>query len=202
MPCGGSTVACTEAALNEAESLAYQLEEDVLKGLQSLDSLLRLLQAAPGRKTVLLLSGGMPASDRNAGRPKVSNEVKRLGEQATYANATIHSLYFDQQLNEAFSAEARQARTTTARTRGIYSRVLAEFSQPSGGLLRDVLSATGADEIDQLLGQISTYYVLGVEPDARDRDGRPHRLSVRVGQRDVQIRHRQLVVVPRVQSSN
>jgi hypothetical protein len=39
--------------------------------------------------------------------------------------------------------------------------------------------------------------VLGVEPDARDRNGRPHRLRVRVGDRDARVRARQLVVVPR-----
>lgn len=197
--CGGNVVLCTEAILAEADSLSHGLEEDVLQGLAGLDSLLQLLQDVPGRKTVLLLSGGMPVSDRSGGRPKVSTEVKRLGERATYANAIIHSVYFDQEVNAAFAADSRKPRAASTRTRGIYTRALAEFSEPSGGLLLDVSTGVGESEIDRLLGQISTYYVLGVEPDDRDRDGRPHRLGVKVAQRNVQVRNRQLVVVPRAQ---
>ncbi|MEO7190289.1 MAG: VWA domain-containing protein [Vicinamibacterales bacterium] len=196
--CSGPANACTEAALNEAESLANTLEEEVMDGLNGLNSLLRLLQASPGRKTVLLLSGGMPVSDRSGGRPNLGTEVKRLGEEATYANATIHALYFDQDLNASFTAGTRKPRSSTGRTRGIYTRALAEFSEPSGGTLSEVSTGAGEQEIDRLLAQTATYYVLGVEPDARDRDGRPHRLGVKVRQRDATIRSRELVVVPPV----
>jgi VWFA-related protein len=197
MDCSGSTISCTEVALAEAQSLATALEEEVLQGLSGLDSLLRLLQSFPGRKTVLLLSGGMPVSDRGGGRPNVADELKRLGEQATYANATIHALYFDPNLNTSFSVESRRARTSSGRMRVIYTRALAEFSEPSGGTLIEVSTGAGEAEIDRLLAQTSSYYVLGVEPEDRDRDGRPHRLKVTVNQRDVTVRSRQLVVVPR-----
>jgi VWFA-related protein len=197
MDCSGTTVACTETALSEAQGLASALEEEVLQGLTGLDSLLRLLQSFPGRKTVLLLSGGMPVSDRGGGRPNLADDVKALGEQATYANATINTLYFDPNLNTSFSVESRRPRMSSGRTRVIYTRALAEFSEPSGGRLVEVSTGAGEVEIDRLLAQSSTYYVLGVEPDARDRDGRPHRIQVKVGQRGVSVLSRQLVVVPR-----
>jgi VWFA-related protein len=195
--CQGPTALCTESAIAEAETLAYRFEEEMLQGLGRLDSLLRLLQSWPGRKTVLLLSGGMPVSDRSSGRPRLTTEVKQLGEQATYANATIHTLYFDQELNASFSLETRKPRASSARTRGIYTRALAEFSEPSGGTLLGVSTGAGESEIDRLLTQMSSYYVLGVEPEDRDRDGRPHRLSVKVSERGARVRHRQLVLVPR-----
>jgi len=200
LPCdSGNRVLCTEAALSEAESVAYRLEEDVLQGLAGLDSLLQLLQDQPGRKTVLLLSGGMPISDRSGGRPRLTTEVQRLGERATYANAIIHTLYFDQEINAAFGADSRKPRAASARTNGIYTRALAEFTGPSGGVLVDVSTGAGENEVDRLLSQMSTYYVLGVEPEDRDRDGRPHRLGVKVSQRNVTVRNRQLVIVPRPQ---
>jgi hypothetical protein len=121
--------------------------------------------------------------------------VRRLGEQATYANATIHALYFDQDVNAAFAAESRKPRASSGRTRGIYTRALAEFSEPSGGTLLDVSTGAGESEIDRLLTRISTYYILGVEPEDRDRDGRPHRLGVKVLERDVRVSSRQLVIV-------
>jgi hypothetical protein len=195
--CGLNTALCTEEVLVEAESLAHRFEEDVQQGIAGLDSLLRLLQEGPGRKTVLLLSGGMPVSDRSSGRPRLSNEVRRLGELATYANATIHSLYFDQELDAAFSAEGRKPRAASARTHGIYTRTLVEFTEPSGGTLTSVSTGAGEDEIDRLLVSLSSYYLLGVEPEDRDRDGRPHRLGVKVKARDVDIRSRHLVIVRR-----
>ena len=194
--CSGTTSLCTEGALNEAESRASALEDEVMEGLVGLNSLLRLLQEFPGRKTVLLLSGGMPVSDRSGGRPNLATEVKRLGDQATYANATIHALYFDQDLNVAFDAEGQKPRASSGRTRAIYTRALAEFSEPSGGTLIEVSTGAGEREIDRLLAETSTYYVLGVEPDDRDRDGRPHRLSVKVNQRGVTVKSRRLVLVP------
>lgn len=198
LDCDGNAALCVETAMNETEGIANALEEEVLQGIAGLEELLRQLQKSPGRKTVLLLSSGMPVSDRSAGRPNLGNEVKRLGEQATYANATIHTLFFDPAVNSSFSTEGRRPRESSGRSRAIYTRALVEFSEPSGGSLFDVTSSAGESEIDRLISQISTYYVLGVEPDARDRDGRPHRLTVNVNRRDAHVRNRQLVVVPRV----
>jgi hypothetical protein len=189
--------ACTEMALNEANEVALAFEEDVLQRIEGLTGLLRLLQTAPGRKEVLLLSGGLPVSDRGAGRPNLGREIQNLGEQATYANATIHTMYFDQQTHQAFSAESRRPRIPGGRARTIYTRALSEFAGPSGGMFFEVVTGAGEVEVDQLVRQASSYYVLGVQPDERDRDGRPHQVKVRVARRDTNIRSRQFVVVPR-----
>jgi hypothetical protein len=55
---------------------------------------------------------------------------------------------------------------------------------------------SGESEIERVLGDSSAYYVLGVEPDARDRDGRPHRVEVKIRERNAEVRSRQLVIVP------
>ena len=39
--------------------------------------------------------------------------------------------------------------------------------------------------------------MLGVEPEDRDRDGRAHRIQVKVKQQGTTVRSRQLVVVPK-----
>jgi VWFA-related protein len=195
--CPGTRVACTEAAIAEASGLATALEEDVFRGIQGLDTLLRSLRATPVRKTVLLFSAGMPVADRSGGRPSLAREVRLLGEQAAYANASIHTMYFDTNIINEFSLESRRPKSSTGRTRVINTRALAEFTEPSGGALIEVGLGVADREIDRLLGEISTYYVLGVEPEARDRDGRPHRLDVKVSDRNVQLRSRQLLIIPR-----
>ena len=196
LDCEGNSALCIETAMTETDSLASTLEEEVHRGIAALEELLRQLQKSPGRKIVLLLSSGMPVSDRPAGRPNIGNEVKRLGAQATYANATIHSVFFDPAVNTSFSSEGRRPRETSGRTRAIYTRALVEFSEPSGGTLVAVTSSAGEAEIDRLVTQISTFYVLGVEPEPRDRDGLPHRLSVKVRAAGSGVRHRQLAIVP------
>jgi VWFA-related protein len=197
LPCAGTLRACTEQAMNEAMGMAMSLEEDVSQSIAGLDRLMRELRTTPGRKTVLLLSGGMPVSDRSGGRPALTDNVKGLGEQAAYANATINTVYFDASVNGPFTAASRRRDGTSGRTRDIYTRALAEFSEPSGGTLLLATTGAGESEIDQVVTQVSSYYVLGVTPDTRDYDGRPHRLKVRVKQRDADVHHRQLVVMPR-----
>jgi len=195
--CPGTKIACTQAAIAEASGLATALEEDVFQGIEGLGLLLRRLQASPERKTVILFSAGMPVADRSGGRPSMAREVRLLGEQAAYANATIHTVYFDANLINEFSVDSRRPKSSTVRTRVINTRALAEFTEPSGGALMEVGLGPADDEIDTLLKDISTYYVLGVEPDAADRDGRPHRLQVKVAERNAQLHNRELVIVPK-----
>ena len=47
-----------------------------------------------------------------------------------------------------------------------------------------------------MLRETSSHYLLGVEPDDADRDGKLRELRVRVGQRGVTVRSRSWVVVP------
>jgi VWFA-related protein len=195
--CSGPLAMCTEQAMSEALSAATALEHEVMQSIAGLDSLLRELQQTPGRKSVLLLSGGMPVSDRSGGLPALGDEVRRLGEQAAHANATINTIFFDPSVREAFSAGGRRLGNLSGRAFGIYTRTLSEFTEPSGGMF--LVSSVGAaeSEVDRIAERISSYYVLGVAPEDRDRTGRPHRLEVRVRQRDVAVTNRQLVVVPR-----
>jgi VWFA-related protein len=196
--CSGPLALCTERAMTEAASLATALEHDLVRGLGALETLLAQLQALAGRKTVVLLSGGMPVSDRLGGRPALMDEVRRLGQQATSANATIHSVFFDPSLDESFSAGARRRGGLSGRALNIHTRALAEFAGPSGGLFLTTTTGRADAEMERLARDASASYLLGVEPDDRDRDGRVHRLRVRVDRRDVTVRSRQSVVVPKL----
>jgi VWFA-related protein len=105
--------ACPDLARDEVIELAtlagFHLEQDLWQQLDGLDHLFRVLQTWPGSKTVLLLSGGMPTTDRLSGRPNVGNALTKLGQEAAYANATVHALYFNSSFIDAFSA-ANQGR--------------------------------------------------------------------------------------------
>jgi VWFA-related protein len=192
-----SDATCLDRVLSEATAYAFGLESNALMSIAGLEDLLTLLRKYPGRKTVLLLSGGMPLSDRNSSSPSVGNALKKMGEQAAYANATVHAIYFDGNLAAELSAESRRGHISSTRSQGIDTRAIGEFAAPSGGLLLTSQTGAGESAVDRLLTETSTSYVLGVEPDERDRDGRPHRIQVKVKQQGVKVRSRQLVLVPR-----
>lgn len=188
---------CLEAIVAEAGALGQYLQERAIQALNGLAALLDLLRQYPGRKTVVVLSAGMAVSDRPGGGIDIGEEARQLGEQAAHANATIYALHIDLGLARAYSAEARRARDTASvnREQRLSSRILDEFSGASAGALLPVLVGNGDIALDRVLRETSAYYLLGVEPANMDRDGRAHRLSVKVNQRGATVRSRQWVVL-------
>ena len=75
------------------------------------------------------------------------------------------------------------------------SRLLDEFAAASGGTLLNALVDAGDVALARVLRETSAYYLLGVEPANLDRDGRAHRLRVRVHGRGVTVRSREWVVL-------
>lgn len=188
---------CLEALVSEAALLARHLEERAIQSLNGINALLGLLRDFPGRKTVVVLSGGMTVSDRPGGGVDIGDEARQLGEEAAHANATIYALHIDSGVRQIYAAEARRARDATSveRERRMASRVLDEFAAASGGALLTSLVGPGDIALGRVLRETSAYYLLGVEPANLDRDGRAHRLRVRVNQRGAIVRSRQWVVL-------
>jgi VWFA-related protein len=190
-------MACLEAIVSEASALARHLEERVLQSLDGLAALLDFLSSSPDRKTIILLSGGMAVSDRPGGQVNVGDEAKQLGEQAAHANATIYALHVDSGLSQALGAQSQRPRdaTTLERERRLSSKLLEEFADASGGTVLSVLVGNGDIALDRVLRETSSFYLLGVEPTSTDRDGRAHRLNVKVNARGATVRSRQWVVL-------
>ena len=130
----------------------------------------------------------------------VGDEAKQLGEQAAHANTTIYALHIDNALNQSYSAQSRRPRDsgTLERERRLSSKLLEQFAGASGGSLLPVLVGSGETALDRVLRETSAFYLLGVEPASADRDGRAHRLTVKVSQRGATVRSRQWVVLPKV----
>ena len=187
---------CVNFLLADAEQLAEQMEMDAARSLGGLSTLLRLLREYNGRKTVIVVSGGMPSSDRPGGRPDVDDSASVLGEHAARANAVVYAVHVDRTLRDRMSAQAGGVaqELSTARERAIQSKLLADFAYPSGGALLTSIADDGEVALDRVLLETSGYYLLGVEPQGIDRDGRVHQLQVRVAN-DVTVRSRRWVVV-------
>jgi VWFA-related protein len=198
--CGSISSACADMINTEASTMAYYLEGRATEGLNGLRSLIQLLNQQPGRKTVVLFSAGIPATDRPGGRPDVGDLAKLLGQDAAATNTSIYTLHLDSRATRALSAEARRSGSTPnahSRDMAVGGRLLEEFSGASGGALLRVMLDGGEFALDRVLRETSSHYLLGVEPDESDRDGRLRELRVSVVDRPgLTIRSRSWVVIP------
>ncbi len=198
--CGSVSSACADMIQTEAATKAFYLEGRATEGLNGLRALITLLDERPGRKTVVLFSAGIPVTDRPGGRPDVGDLAKVLGQDAAATNTAIYTLHVDNREFRALSAESRRGGSTPvsrSRDMAVGGRLLEEFSGASGGALMRVLLGGGEIALDRVFRETSSHYLLGVEPDDVDRDGKLRELRVRVrNTRDATVRSRSWVVVP------
>ena len=76
-------------------------------------------------------------------------------------------------------------------------RWLEQFSGAAGGALFTVQVGNAEQALARISTELTSYYLLGVEPGDEDRDGRTHEISVKTTQPNVSIRGRRWVMVPK-----
>jgi hypothetical protein len=198
--CGAGEIRCGEDIISEAHALAFYLEGRATEGLNGIRALINLLGEYPGRKTVVMFSSGIPASDRPGGRPDLGDLPKTLGQDAAATNTTIYTLHVDTSALRTMSAETRRrvgGPISHTRDHVVAGRALEEFSGASGGALMRVMTGSGEYALDRVLRETSSHYLLGVEPENSDRDGRLRELRVKVNQRGATVRSRLWVRIPK-----
>ena len=202
--CGTAETRCGEEVRTEAMSLAHRLEAHAVGGINGIRSLVRLLTAYPGRKTVVMFTAGMPTSDRPGGRPDLLSLARALGKEAAATNTSIDTVHVDASEFRATGAgSARLANAgTQSRDRALETLALEEFADASGGALLRMTTGSGEYALSRVLRETSAHYLLGVEPQRADRDGSVRRLAVRVKRPAVTVRSRDWVTVPRTPGSN
>jgi VWFA-related protein len=188
---------CPEAVIGEAGSAVLVYEALAQTSITPLLRLMNELGRIPERKTLVLVSGGLPSGEAG-GRPNHTQLGTAMGRVAAEHNVNIYTLFLDQLWTSLVSAEtAKPSFGANIRDSSILGRWLGELSGAAGGTLMRVAAGDGANAFDRILTETSGYYLLGVEPSAEDRDGRAHELRVKVDARDVNVRGRSWVVVPK-----
>ena len=182
---GAADQGCVSSILIDAEALGRQYEQQAEESISGIKALLQLLGEYKGRKTVVLVSAGMPVSDRPGGWNSEGGEAVALGHEAARAQATIYSLHIDRGYSKTYAAETRGARNinSRARERELEERLLNQFAVASGGAMFSAPTGSGESALDRLLLETSSVYLLGVSPERLDLDGRTHQLKVKVTQR-------------------
>jgi VWFA-related protein len=190
---------CVSRIVSEARAMALHLEAQASRSLGGLRHLLQVVAGLPGRKTVVLVTGGVVVSDRPGGRPDVGELAVVMGQEAARSNATLYTVHVDGAFSSTYAAAGRRTgETTRSRDRGMTGDWLDRFSASAGGTRIHVPVGAGEFAFERLLRENAGVYLLGVEPAAADADGKPRQLRVRLANardRGATIRHRQWAVV-------
>jgi VWFA-related protein len=200
--CDPDDPSCPHAVRGEASALGTYLEAEASQRIGGLLDLAGALAVIPGRKTVVLLSGSLISSPASRGRPDVSGSLHRVGELLSAAEVNLYTLHWDTSFLDAFSASHGLSRRPADRflslsaDRHALAAGLEVLTGKAGGALLRVEAGTGDNAFTRVLRENTAYYLLGIEPDARDRDGKPHVLRIRVTRRGATVRGRTHVLIP------
>jgi VWFA-related protein len=180
----------------EAEALRL-FREGEARSRSTLDALERLVGAIAGwdgPKHVVFITPGPLQT------PDLAGAVLRVAQAASAARVRVHALQIAQP-DEIIRSDRLEPAMPSTVDRGDASRAASPRRRPvatialtladeTGGLASTDVS--GAASFRRLARQLAGAYELAFEPDPGDRDGRPHRIAVRVAARDgLSVRARQ-----------
>lgn len=187
-------LSCPFAIRSEASSFASFYEAEVSQRIYGLGTLVASLGALPGHKTLVLLSGGLLSTARVGGRPDVRGFMERIGEQASRANVMIYIVHIDNSFSSMFSAARKRTRQPALQSvmrfsdGGAYATGLEMLASQAGGAYLPVKSGTGAPAFGRVLRETMSHYLLGVEPTAKDWDGRKLMIKVKTTAKGATVR--------------
>jgi hypothetical protein len=189
--CPGGDAECRRGVAVEVRNLRTQ---ERLRGERSLSALRDLglaLQKVDGPKTMLLVSGGSPPPDS-----KSNTSYTLIANAFAAAQISLYTLYVEQ---PEFGQAKYGASPTAAQDHLVEREGVENATSASGGTFMEAVGTWG-QYFDRIVSELSGAYLLGIEVESADRNGRPHQVSVKVNRRDVDVRaRRQYVITSRVQ---
>ena len=174
---------CERDVLSESSSLVRSVRQDTTESLRGLYNLLLGLSVIDGPKTLILLSEGMVLES-----PSDLDDVIRA---AAIARVTIHVLLLDVPRHDITVARLQP---TPTEDRDMQVQGLGDLAAATRGALY-YIAGTGQNVFDRLASETLAYYMLGVEENPGDRNGKEHRIDVEVRRRNVTVRSRRAFVL-------
>jgi VWFA-related protein len=199
--CRPTDVLCQQRVQGEAFQIGAMAESQIAIGFAGLSRLLTGLRYVPVRKTMVLISGGLLASDRGNGRPDMRARTQELGREAAAANTNLYVIHLDNSFTEAYAPDREKTDPTTQfRDSSVLRQGLENLADAAGGAVFKVEAGSPDSAFDRVMRETSAYYMLGLEVSNADRDGKPHYITVDVKQHGVTVRNRPMVVIPKSKS--
>ena len=180
----GDVEACKADVEAEARSLSGNVRREGNETMQALTALFAGLRTIDAPKTLILITEGFVSVD--------SSRVVELGAMAAAARTSLYAMRLD---NQIFDVTNARAPVNPFADRAAQGEALETLASAARGTLFTV-NGTGEALFDRIASELSGYYLLGVESDARDKDGKAHSIRVDVARKGALVRaRRQLIAV-------
>jgi VWFA-related protein len=186
---------CSGLSAQEAQGCAFEVEmvardkgrnasQEGDETVQALTALFTGLRAIDAPKTLIFISEGFIANNRN------DASIVELGALAASARTSLYALKLDSQI---FDSTSIRAPVNAFADRMAQSEGLEALAGASRGALFNV-TGNGEALFERISSELSGYYLLGVESDGRDKDGKPHPIRVEVARRGAFVRSRRQLI--------
>jgi hypothetical protein len=189
---------CRRNLSAEAAALLNEYQRRANRSVSDLQSVLTWLGDVPARKVLVLLTGGVVVADRAGGRLTLGDADDELAQRASRVNTTVYTLFADPQ--PSASATGRSGgplpAALLARDAAVSSQWLDQWTAKAGGQLLSLPTADAAEASARVLRETSSTYLLAVEATGSDRNGRPHRIDVRLTQMKATVRSKAWAFFP------
>jgi VWFA-related protein len=176
--------ACRVNVITEARQQAMMGHDRSQRSLDALRRLAGLLSSIPRPKTLVLVSGGFPPPVSPSGFAPVASALAA-------GQVNLYTLLLPRY---QFGTVAVDLSPTPADDDALERFGVENMTSAAGGTLLEVV---GEFEplLDRVAREMSGNYLLGVEVQAVDRDGNPHRVDVKVKRAGVTVRARRQYVI-------
>jgi VWFA-related protein len=152
--------------------------EDVARVFRTL---LQQLKGIDAPKIVVWISEGLSMPFDSG------SDLGQLSAEAAAARVTVYVIHLDR--NSMFDASTAKPSPTPMEDRGAARLGLDLLAGVSRGAVFSTIG-TGDNAFNRIAREMTAYYLLSAEPDARDRDGRTHKIKVTLSRPGLTVRAR------------
>jgi VWFA-related protein len=176
---------CARDVVSEARQLAMRMHARGTITLEALKSLARALRQLEGPKTMVLVSGGLMT-------PESMSSFTDLESELAASQITLYALYFEKVSNNVARAGLSPTQADDDR---IEEYGLENVASAAGGTILRVIGPAET-YFARVATELSAAYLLGIEVEPGDRNGKPHRVEIKVQKPGLDLHGRKQYVIP------
>jgi hypothetical protein len=184
---------CSQEVIQDGGRIADALERQAVQSLSGLHGVIEAVGSLPGRKTLILISAGLPMHPR--GTPNPDSETTYIARRAAAANINLYVFYMNVHFLRAFSAEYGKRNNSLFEDITLFGYGLEKLADSAGGSFFQI-EVDSDPFVARALRETSAAYILAVQVQPGDRDGKDHFIRVTVKQRGATVRYRRVVNIP------
>ncbi len=188
---GAGTATCLIELETAAQEMATTYQQQSRQVNDTLSGLFEALKSAEGPKIVVLISGGFGQSDTGSRIGAIGPALRKLSAEASAARVSLYSVQVN--VGTTIDASSNLSATDADTDQQLQSVGLDSLAYLTKGT---VFRGDPDRAFDRIVREISGYYLLGFQPDANDRDGKPHDVDVKVTRAGATVRARRATPFP------